>query len=122
MANYGKKRKSYILPEKTADKLADLVATARDALSIPLDGNEKLIADIADNGNLPAAEKLRRLDAFKYKVVRRPLRIYDIGASCYRVHPQHDEPHGCDGERKRTSCRDQRLTSQTTPRMNAHKR
>jgi len=46
MANYGKKRKSYILPEKTADKLADLVATARDALSIPLDGNEKLIVDI----------------------------------------------------------------------------
>ena len=27
----------------------------------------RAIADIADNGNLPAAEKLRRLDAFKYK-------------------------------------------------------
>ena len=31
-------------------------------------------------------------------MVRRPLRAYVIGASCSRVHPQHDEPHGRDGE------------------------
>jgi hypothetical protein len=71
----------------------------------------RAIDDITDNGNLPAAEKLRRLDAFVFKMVRRPLRAYVIGASCSRVHPQHDELHGCDGKPKRTSCRDQRPTS-----------
>ena len=41
-----KKTKGYMLPERTAAKLSALVVAARDALSVPLDGNEKLIADI----------------------------------------------------------------------------